>query len=1092
MLRRLVLVVALFATVFGVGTAAAARPAFVPATPIASPSADVARVLNAVPPDGQVTVIVRLRSKATLAGARHGTRAQRQRAAIDDLRHTADLAQGQLRAYLDAGRQQRRVASYTPFWVFDGMSVTATPAVIAELAKRPDVESITPDAVDIVPTDAPTAPAEPNIAKVNAPALWSQGYYGQGVVVANLDSGVDVTHPDLAPSYRGGSNSWFDPYGQHATPTDLSGHGTETMGVMVGGQTGGTTIGVAPGATWIAGRVFNDAGTATATAIHSALQWVLDPDGNPATADAPAVVNNSWAYGNPGCNLEFQPDLQALRAAGIVPVFADGNSGPAGSTSVSPANYPEALSVGATNANDTIYAFSSRGPAACGEPSGTYPDLVAPGVNIYTTERFGMYSVATGTSLAAPHVAGAIALLMSTGLASATTAEQALLATATDLGVAGADNVFGRGRIDTAAALGFVARHATAPTDHHDDCADHDDDDGRRRRRRHTTIHDHRAADDIDTTTTTEPTTTIVPSTTTTSTTVPPPTSTTTTNARQFRRHRRRQQPRRFRRPSTTTTTLPPATTTTTTIPNPPSDQLFADGFESGSTSAWSSSVTNGGRLTVTTSATLAGSYGLRANIVNRNDMYVADTTPTAERSYHARFRFDPNTVSIGSGKIHDMFVATNASGATNLRVQVTSASNAYMVRTGTLLNSGSIKYSAWTHITDAPHSIEVAWQAATSGSNGSTILYVDGSLVASATGLANSAARIDSARLGPQSVGSPASPVSSTSTGSCRRARVTSVRRCDPRMRRCCAALVGAVVVFLIAPVSQVAAHASFLGSNPVDGSVLVESPLAAELRFSDEVLASASHVELLQLGSGRSEVLSISTPHDGHTLVAQLPALDKGAYVVRFDVVDPADLHKTVGSVSFGVGVAAPPSISGAQLAGSWMLVVVRALTDGALLLCAGATVLLLLIQRSGKGRPDGAGRLAVRAAWVTAVGWIALLVADAAAVGFERVRWSSLIISSDPGRRALIGLQLAVGMWWTVGLLRRSTEQRVAAIRRRHRRAHRRRARRCRGIRRSRRNWWCVRRWCGACEPCTSHRCALWIGVVAATWLVARRDL
>ncbi len=755
MFRRVVLVVALFAAVFGVGTAVAARPAIVPATPITPLSADIARVLNTAAPDGQVTVIVRLRSKATLAGAQHGTRAQRQRAAIDDLRHTADLAQGQLRAYLDAGRQQRRVASYTPFWVFDGMSVTAAPAVIAELAKRPDVESITPDAIDIVPTDAPTAPAEPNIAKVNAPVLWGQGYYGQGVVVANLDSGVDATHPDLAASYRGGSNSWFDPYGQHATPTDLSGHGTETMGVMVGGQTGGTTIGVAPGASWIAGRVFNDAGTATATAIHSALQWVLDPDGNPATADAPAVVNNSWAYGNPGCNLEFQPDLQALRAAGIVPVFADGNSGPAGSSSVSPANYPEALSVGATNANDTIYAFSSRGPAACGEPSGTYPDLVAPGVNIYTTERFGMYSVATGTSLAAPHVAGAIALLMSTGLASATTAEQALLATATDLGAAGADNVFGRGRIDTAAALASLQGTPPPPTT---------------------------------TTTTVLPTTTtttIDPTTTTTS--VPPSTTTRRRRPRfrrprprRFRRPRRRPRRRRFRRrrrrfrrprptttttttipsttttsTSTTTTTLPPPTTTTTTVSNPPSDQLFADGFESGSASAWSSSVTNGSRLTVTPTAALAGAYGLRANIANRNDMYVVDTTPTAERSYHARFNFDPNSVSIGSGKIHDVFVGTNASGAANLRVQVTSASNAYMVRTGTLLSSGSIKYSAWTHITDAPHSIEVAWQAATSGSNGSTILYVDGSLVASATGLANSSARIDSVRLGPQSVGS-------------------------------------------------------------------------------------------------------------------------------------------------------------------------------------------------------------------------------------------------------------------------------------------------------------------------------------------------
>jgi hypothetical protein len=165
--------------------------------------------------------------------------------------------------------------------------------------------------------------------------------------------------------------------------------------------------------------------------------------------------------------------------------------------------------------------------------------------------------------------------------------------------------------------------------------------------------------------------------------------------------------------------------------------------------------VTNGGRLTVATRAALAGAYGLRASIANRNDAYVADATPTAERAYHARFLFDANGVSIASGKTHDMFVGTSASGATNVRIQITSASNAYMMRTGTLLDSGSIKYSAWAHITDAPHSIEVAWQAATSGSNGSTILYVDGSPVASVTGLANPSARIDSVRLGPQSVGS-------------------------------------------------------------------------------------------------------------------------------------------------------------------------------------------------------------------------------------------------------------------------------------------------------------------------------------------------
>ena len=97
---------------------------------------------------------------------------------------------------------------------------------------------------------------------------------------------------------------------------------------MVGGSAGGTAIGVAPDARWIAARVFNDAGQGSASAIHAALQWAVDPDGDPATDDGADVVNNSWAFGAPGCTLTFQPDLQALRALDVVPVFAAGNGGP--------------------------------------------------------------------------------------------------------------------------------------------------------------------------------------------------------------------------------------------------------------------------------------------------------------------------------------------------------------------------------------------------------------------------------------------------------------------------------------------------------------------------------------------------------------------------------------------------------------------------------------------------------------------------------------------------------------------------------------------------------------------------------------------
>src|SRR5262249_4316300 len=126
--------------------------------------------------------------------------------------------------------------------------------------------------------------------------------------------------------------------------------------------------------------IFNDRGTASSTAIHLGFQWLLDPDGNPATADAPDVVNDSWTMSSGGCNLAFQPDLRSLRAAGILPVFAAGNDGPLAGTVSSPGNNPEAFAVGATDNADAPYPYSSRGPSPCA--GATAPKLAAPGVDV--------------------------------------------------------------------------------------------------------------------------------------------------------------------------------------------------------------------------------------------------------------------------------------------------------------------------------------------------------------------------------------------------------------------------------------------------------------------------------------------------------------------------------------------------------------------------------------------------------------------------------------------------------------------------------------------------------------------------------------
>ena len=164
--------------------------------------------------------------------------------------------------------------------------------------------------------------------------MWAQGQTGRGAVVAVIDTGLVTGFPQLSTA----TGSWFDPYDQHATPYDESGHGTEVAEVVVS---------MAPDVRILAARVFSDGGRSTTSAVHRVFEWALDPDGNPRTSDAPSVLNGSWDDGGPGhCETEFNRDLAALRAAGIVPVFAAGNSGPGASTGASPASAPGAVAVG--------------------------------------------------------------------------------------------------------------------------------------------------------------------------------------------------------------------------------------------------------------------------------------------------------------------------------------------------------------------------------------------------------------------------------------------------------------------------------------------------------------------------------------------------------------------------------------------------------------------------------------------------------------------------------------------------------------------------------------------------------------------------
>ncbi|HEV7639893.1 MAG TPA: S8 family serine peptidase [Gaiellaceae bacterium] len=422
----------------------------------------VAQEIATARPDQLIEVEVILDQQADLSGLQHsGGRDARLEHVVRALHTFADSRQKGIRQLLKLRKGEGSAATIVPLWIVNGIALQATPALINELARRPEVAEIRPAAsitAPVAPTAsaAPTGPAQSNLSLVNAPSVWALGDTGAGVVVANMDTGVDATQPDLASSYRGGTNSWYDPNGQHtSTPTDISGHGTWTMGVMAGGSASGTAVGMAPGAKWIAVKLFNDQGTTTTAVAHQGFQWLLDPDGNPATADAPDVVLNSWTLGNPGCNLEFAPDIQALRTAGILPVFAAGNFGPGAGTDASPANNPGAVAVGNTDLTDALDPSSSRGPSTC--DASTWPKLVAPGVNITTTDLYAGYTVQSGTSLAAPHVAGALALLLSAFPdVNADVQTSALVAGAVDLGLPGPDNDFGSGRLDVLASYNWL------------------------------------------------------------------------------------------------------------------------------------------------------------------------------------------------------------------------------------------------------------------------------------------------------------------------------------------------------------------------------------------------------------------------------------------------------------------------------------------------------------------------------------------------------------------------------------------------------------------------------------------------------------
>lgn len=402
---------------------------------------------------------------------------------ITTLQEKANSTQSRLINYLNTKLSSGEVKQFQSFWITNLIMVEANKNVITELANSDEIEIMDFDALLQLDPYTYEGPAPENIEGseiglrvINADKLWRMGISGEGRLVMNIDTGVEGSHPALASRWRGNfvpaNQAWFDPETNTTTPTDCDNHGTHTMGIMTGRE-GTDTIGVAPGAQWIAAKTICSS-PHTSKSI-SAFQWAMNPDGNPNTiSDMPDVISNSWHDPNTTneCTGLYKQTFDALEAAGIAIVFSAGNQGPNASTITRPKNINtnevNVFAVGNINGNITGYPIansSSRGPSTCGGTGSLLikPEVVAPGTSVRSAIRGG-YGTLSGTSMAAPHVGGAIVLLKQvfpnlTG----TQLKYALYNTAVDLGTPGEDNTYGKGLIDVYAAFLYLANRDSIP-----------------------------------------------------------------------------------------------------------------------------------------------------------------------------------------------------------------------------------------------------------------------------------------------------------------------------------------------------------------------------------------------------------------------------------------------------------------------------------------------------------------------------------------------------------------------------------------------------------------------------------------------------
>ena len=496
-----------------------------------------ARVLAALA-TGESDFVIYMKEQADLSGsASLKSKEAKGQHVYEQLTATAEATQGPVKQML-----AQLGVQHNAFWVSNMIHARGNLAVVQAVASLPEVAAVFPvgkgklhapvaadsaSAADVTDAVNLTTALGQGVAKVQAADAWALGYKGQGVTVAGSDTGVRFTHEALKTKYRGWGGSpeasihdynWHDaihipnwppeplnvctpggPTGAgqpNPVPCDDDeilggGHGSHTVGTMIGDNGAGEQIGMAPEAKWMACRNMSN-GVGNILTYVECMQFFLAPtkvNGSaPDPSKAPHVINNSWGCVE-GCppepNNPIRDALQASRAAGIVYVVSAGNDGPAcGTIQNAPARYPESFTVGSTtHTTDVASGFSSRGPTAIdpenlASPLYTKPNITAPGSTIRSALRGSdnEYGNLSGTSMAGPHVAGLVALVISANPALAGNVDRieeiieqsAVKKTTTEgCGLDSADripnNTYGWGRINALAAVQTALGDVPAP-----------------------------------------------------------------------------------------------------------------------------------------------------------------------------------------------------------------------------------------------------------------------------------------------------------------------------------------------------------------------------------------------------------------------------------------------------------------------------------------------------------------------------------------------------------------------------------------------------------------------------------------------------